>query len=195
VIPSPEMIRKINTHYIDSRYTFCESCGAFALRRMFVAKSRRALKTVRPERPGLPKTAEHDALRQARHLLDEAIASPSGDIDTSCRGLTTSLRRLGRVFAEHVRESEASDGSLREILQLKPHLLSSVAVIKEEHNSIEAQRAMIERIVCDADAKNGKDVTFLREHAGSLLESVRLHQAKGVDLLYEAFYRVEGGPG
>jgi len=127
-------------------------------------------------------------------MLDEAIAHHAGDPDAWSRDLLTRLQVLGRVFAKHVRETQAIDGSLQEIMLLRPNLMHAVKIIKE-HQSIEMQRAILERVVGERLAQSDKDIEFFRESTGKLLETLRLHQAKGVDLLYEAFYRDEGGTG
>ena len=78
---------------------------------------------------------------------------------------------------------------------MRPNYAHAIEVIKREHESIAAQIRLLEQIAgCSQESADG-EVEFLRDSAGKLLHSIRLHQARGVDLLFEALYRDYGGPG
>jgi hypothetical protein len=133
-----------------------------------------------------------DALRAARRSLDDAITAPSTDSLTWATNLLTELRKLDRVFDRHIRESESNEGSLPEVLALKPHLQSRVGMVMDDH-------ALIQRHVEDVIGlterqvnSRGVWVESLRLNAAALVDEVRAHQAKGIDLVYEAFHRVDG---
>ena len=140
---------------------------------------------------GFPRRAQHDALRQLRHALDDAITAPSLDHDAWVGHLGGVLTRLGRIFGKHVSETEGPDGSLLEIVQLKPHLQPRVAKIKDEHISL---RCRIEELCLSVMACGAAEASIetLRIEAGQLADAIRLHQAKGIDLVYEAYHRDEG---
>ena len=142
-----------------------------------------------------PRTSGEDALQQIRFDLDGAIASHAGDPEVWRTELHTKLRALGLVFTMHARVAEGGNGSLTEILSLRPNHAHAVAIIRREHKSIAAQIRLLERIAGSRSMPAAGEVEFLRDRAGKLLESIRLHQARGVDLLFEAFYRDYGGPG
>jgi hypothetical protein len=133
-----------------------------------------------------------DALRHARRALDDAITAPATDANAWAISLLGELRKLARVFDKHVRESESEEGSLPEVLALKPHLQSRVGMVMDDHGLI---RRHIEDVIALAEQQirsRGVWVDALRLNAGALSDEVRSHQAKGTDLVYEAFNRVDG---
>ena len=140
---------------------------------------------------GFPRRAQHDALRRLRHSLDDAITAPSLDHEVWAAHLCTVLSKLGRIFGKHVSETEAPDGSLDEIVQIKPHLHSRVGRIKDEHTLLSRR---IDQLNSAARVCGATDATIedLRIEAGRLADAIRLHQARGVDLVYEAYLREEG---
>ena len=142
------------------------------------------------EKPAI--TFRRDPLRAARRSLDDAITSPSADALDWASNLLTELRKLARVFDKHIRDSESNDGSLPEVLALKPHLQSRVGMVMNDHSLIQRH---IDDVIDDAQHQLGIDavrVDSLRLMVGSLVDEVRAHQAKGIDLVYEAFHRVDG---
>jgi hypothetical protein len=142
------------------------------------------------EKPGI--TFRRDGLRTARRSLDDAITSPSVDTLDWAANLLTELRKLDRVFDKHIRESESNEGSLPEVLALKPHLQSRVGMVMNDHALIQRH---IDDVIEDAEHQLGTAavrVDSLRLTVGSLVDEVRAHQAKGIDLVYEAFHRVDG---
>lgn len=141
---------------------------------------------------GFPQRAQHDALRRLRHSLDDAITSPSLDQEVWAAQLGGVLTKLGRIFGKHVSETEAPDGSLQEIVQIKPYLQPRVRKIKDEHTELSERIVLLSTAarVCGATDATIDD---LRIEAGRLADAIRLHQAKGVDLVYEAYLREEGG--
>lgn len=142
---------------------------------------------------GFPRRAQHDALRELRLAMDDAITSPSLDETAWVSELTALLSRLERIFARHVHETEAPDGSLEEILHLKPHLSSRVRRVKEEHVALRASIAGLHQAMQQCRTSPlAINVETLRCEAGHLADAIRMHQARGVDLVYEAHYRVEG---
>lgn len=142
-----------------------------------------------------PRPEQHDALRRARHTLDDAITSPSGDAVIWANGVLRAVRKLGRVYQKHVSEAEGPEGGLTEVLSLKPHMQRRVTQIKREHETLRAEIAQISEALTAQIAAELVDKGALRQRATQLDDALRLHQSKGVDLLYEAYHRVDGGPG
>jgi hypothetical protein len=133
-----------------------------------------------------------DALRSARRSLDDAITAPAADAAFWATNLLAELRKLARVFEMHVRETESDEGSLPEVLALKPHLHSRVGMVMNDHCLIQRH---IDDVVGLTDQQLGSRAVWvesLRINAAALVDEVRSHQAKGTDLVYEAFNRVDG---
>jgi hypothetical protein len=133
-----------------------------------------------------------DALRSARRALDDAITAPAADANGWAANLLTELRQLGRIFEKHVHESEGDDGSLPEVLALKPHLQSRVGMVMDDHGLIQRHIDEVVALTAQQLRTRGVWVDSLRFNAGALADEVRSHQAKGTDLVYEAFNRVDG---
>jgi hypothetical protein len=140
---------------------------------------------------GFPHRAQHDALRRLRHSLDDATTAPSLDHEVWAAQLSKVLAKMGRIFGKHIAETEAPDGSLQEIVQIKPHLQPRVRKIKDEHTYLSRR---IDQLSSAARVCGATDATIedLRIEAGRLADAIRLHQARGVDLVYEAYLREEG---
>ena len=71
------------------------------------------------------------------------------------------------------------------------YLYALADVLHDEYKAITDAGFVLQIDAPDAAMKTED----LRERAGKLENALRMHQAKGVDLLYEAHHRVEGGPG
>jgi hypothetical protein len=139
-----------------------------------------------------PQTARRDPLTVARTALGEATLLDSADKLAWSMNLFTALRKLSKVFEEHVSESESDDGVLPEVLAIKPHLQKRVRVLKADHDrirqSIRAAMAAVEEQVCSPQIA----VDQLRLLAGAVVNEVRRHESRGNDLVYEALNRVDG---
>jgi hypothetical protein len=133
-----------------------------------------------------------DALRSARRSLDDAITAPAADSVSWAANLLTELRKLDRVFDKHIRDSESEEGSLPEVLALKPHLQPRVGMVMDDHGLIQRH---IEDVIGLAEQQLSSRAVWvesLRLNVAALVDEVRSHQAKGTDLVYEAFHRVDG---
>jgi hypothetical protein len=137
-------------------------------------------------------TFRRDPLTVARTALGEAAAGVPTENVAWSMNLFTALRKLSKVFEEHVSLSEGADGVLPEMLSIKPHLQKRVRTLKQDHESIRSRireaMAAAEEAVCLPEI----DVERLRALAGGVVHEVRRHESKGNDLLYEALNRVDG---
>ena len=141
---------------------------------------------------GRTQTIRRDPLTVARTSLGEAIALDSANALAWSMNLFGALRKLSKVFEEHVGESEGTDGVLPEMLAIKPHLQKRVRTLKQDHErirlAIREAIATVEEQVCSPSI----DVDRLRLLAGGVVHAVRRHESKGNDLVYEALNRVDG---
>jgi hypothetical protein len=133
-----------------------------------------------------------DPLTAARASLGQTIAMSPADSRAWSFSLFAALRKLGKVFDEHVEDSESEEGILPEMLVLKPHFEKRVRTLKQEHERIRLRireaMAAVEEQVCSPRV----DVQKLRLLAGSVVHDVRRHEARGNDLVYETLNRVDG---
>jgi hypothetical protein len=138
------------------------------------------------------RTIPRDGLRLARRAVDDAITAPSADNLMWSMTLLTALRKLNKVFEKHVSDAEGDEGSLIEVLAMKPHLQRRVRRMRQDHELI---RVHLREVIAAAEQQMRTSIIHvesLRQSAGNLVDEVRLHQARGVDLVYEAFHRVDG---
>jgi hypothetical protein len=139
-----------------------------------------------------PQTVRRDPLTVARAALAEATLLDSADKLAWSMNLFTALRKLSKVFEEHVNESESEDGVLPEMLSLKPHLQKRVRNLKADHDRIRRDireaMAAVEEQVCSPQI----GVDKLRLLADAVVVAVRRHESRGNDLVYEALNRVDG---
>jgi hypothetical protein len=139
----------------------------------------------------VPPTSEQDALRRARLRLEAALASPPGEA-FDADSVRTALRELQSVFGLHVSESEGPDGTLADALQRKPYLQQRVGRLRDDHIRIVKELTDLMREMDHAFSPEF-DANEARERATRALVALRLHEASGFDLLYEAYVRDEGG--
>ena|SRR5436190_869891 len=148
-----------------------------------------------PQNVGRRHTSRQDALRKVRQGLDDALTLPAGDERRWIQNLLLALQRVRRTFRLHVLEAEADDGSLQEIVTVKPQLARRVALLRAEHSSLREEIAVLCARAIDQVDSAKMDVESLRLDAGRLQDHLLKHQAKGADILWDAFVRTEGGEG
>ena len=133
-----------------------------------------------------------DPLTSARSSLREASATAAASDLAWSMNLFTALRKLSKVFEEHVSDSESESGTLPEVLAMKPHLQKRVKTLTADHDRIRLRirevMAVVEEQVCLPEI----GVEKLRQLAAGVVSEVRRHESRGYDLVHEAFNRVDG---
>jgi Ala-tRNA(Pro) deacylase len=121
--------------------------------------------------------------------MSEAIAAPIGSGERWQRRLRRELEGVRRALADHIAQSEAPEGLLRQIEGQAPHLARFVEHLRSDHVDLEvACRDMLARMDdCDSSPS-------LRRRALSLIGEFATHRHRGADLVYEA-YGVDIGGG
>ncbi|MGC2239285.1 MAG: hypothetical protein WA726_00440 [Acidimicrobiia bacterium] len=122
-------------------------------------------------------------LRMAMSDLEAALARPAhlGDwMPTVLLAMTD----LGRVLADHVREIEAPDGLLAEILDEEPRLSAAIDDIRKDHVEL---RETWERANEMLAGEGGVDAHRVRRHLIGLLGRLTQHRQMGADLVYDAY--------
>lgn len=126
------------------------------------------------------------ARRQALHLavvdlervLDELATDDAPDRDRFVAG----VRALHDAFQDHVREADAPDGLLAQILSDAPWFAARVERLREEHGRL------IDRATSLIDAgASDREVDALLLEARQLAADVADHRHAGTDLLMDAY--------
>ena len=141
----------------------------------------------------VPATKQKDALLRARQSLESAVQTNAADAKAWAREVSNAVDALRRVFERHVREAEAPDGSLNDVVRVKPRLARRVAQIRDEHAIIRNALADFVLQLKNEIAAGDVAVERLKERAIRAEVSLRMHDAKGTDLLHEAYMRDDGG--
>ena len=141
-------------------------------------------------------SADWMALRRSRERLygsilavSDAIAAPAARGARWRRRVRVELQRLRRILVDHIAESEAHNGLLRQIEERAPRLARSIDGLRDEHVGLMEETD-------DTLLRMDEDVSSLalRECVMKLLWRFSMHRHRGADLVYEA-YGVDIGGG
>ena len=130
---------------------------------------------------------EQNAIVQAVHVLEAALASPTpGREEAWATQVLLDLEPVVKAVEEHCRLSEGPQGLVRELESvLGRHFV--LRMVSKEHTTLIAEA---EEFL--AALKEGNDVEAVRARAARLTSDLRRHQAHESDLIYEAFIRETG---
>lgn len=132
--------------------------------------------------------AEHDALLEAMHRLEAALASAApGREQAWNKQVVEQLRTVADLLDEHARSAEAADGLLAMIGAAQPRLLHRAERLRREHVDLLQQARTLERQIehhGEDELPNFRDV---RQRTTWLLDALRHHRAAATDLIFETF--------
>ena len=107
---------------------------------------------------------EVDWLREVRHALDLLVAAMNESQEMVCR----------------------DDGLIEEIKHTTPRLLSRIEDLREEFEGLLTQARGLHEQLAKTDDRSDTSFSDLRQRMDWLVSAIRHHQAKEVDLIYEA---------
>lgn len=129
---------------------------------------------------------EHDALLEAMHRLEAALASPAPGREGLWSGrVAHELRPVRDCLRSHVDSAEGAEGLCRELAAARPELGYRVEQLRMEHAKLLEMASALARSL--EPAQNLADFSSIRQHAADLLATIRSHYAREVDLVYECF--------
>ena len=134
--------------------------------------------------------AEHDALLAAMHRLERALATAAPRRERAWAGqVATALREVRGDLEVHQQSSEAPDGVLAELQNAMPEAAYRINQLRHAHRAfldeVDGLCASVERFA----ATGAGSVDSIRRRVVALLSEIRHHQARQVDLIFEAFER------
>ena len=122
-------------------------------------------------------------LHGAMERLEAMVAKPAAP-NGWATAVDASLVELGDALRAHIREVEAPDGLLAEIIDAAPRLVAGVDTIKKEHvDLVRSWSRARQSLRGDGEAS----VTEVRRRVISLLGRLAIHRQRGADLVYEAY--------
>lgn len=139
---------------------------------------------------------ERESLQHIRNALNRIIEWEERGGDPSQK--LPSLRLIALAFRRHLDgliAVEEQGGYLQEVTEARPQLSGEVASLQREFEDFQA---LIDRIVArlqQVAPTNRARMLVVSEELFALANELEEHDRKEIDLLQEAFLRVEGGEG
>jgi len=125
-----------------------------------------------------------DALVEAMHRLDLAWMAPQCGRPGPWRQLLSErLQEVCRLLEEHARQLESPQGLMSQIAQQEPRLLDRIEQLRREHRELVASARELQQLV---DQEPAEDPLRLRREVERFLKTLREHNARENDLIYEA---------
>jgi hypothetical protein len=122
-------------------------------------------------------------LHAAMERLEATVAKPAAP-NGWADAVDASLLELEEALRAHIREVEAPDGLLAEIVDVAPRLVAEVETIKKEHvDLVRSWTRARQSLRGDGVAT----ATEVRRRVISLLGRLAIHRQRGSDLVYEAY--------
>jgi hypothetical protein len=146
---------------------------------------------------------EHDALLEAMHRLEAALAAAApGRQQAWGVRVQSDLRLVQEALARHVASAEGPGGLLAAIDLSRPAIVRRVERLRREHADLLQQANDLQRRVerlCSVEwtayeawaadeVIEDPDAADIRRQAAQLLNALRSHQAHETDLIFETFY-------
>lgn len=131
---------------------------------------------------------QRDRLLKAIHRFEATLASAAPGRESAWKAtMYEALCQLKLAMEEHTTIAEAPDGLLADAEEAAPRLAARIDRLKGEHADLQRQLAAL----CDHVQQHAReelvDYADIRQRAGWLLTSLRHHQARETDLIYESF--------
>jgi hypothetical protein len=127
--------------------------------------------------------ARRSELRRAMSDLEAALARPA-HMDDWMATILLAMTDLGRVLADHIREVEAPDGLLAEILDEEPRLSAAIDDIRTDHVELRTRWERANEMLAGEETV---DVRRVRRQLTGLLGHLTQHRQLGADLVYDAY--------
>lgn len=132
--------------------------------------------------------SEHDALLEAMHHLEAALASAApGREQAWNKQVVKELRTVADLLDEHARSAEAAGGLLAMVGDAQPRLLHCVERLRREHVDLRQQARALERQIEHHGEDELPNFRDIRQRTTWLLNALRHHRAAATDLIFETF--------
>lgn len=140
-------------------------------------------------------TEDHNALKQARAQLDEAVSQEPGQ---EPEGWLRRVQEAGRalfdaLYAHQYMAEEDEQGTLPQATNEKPALMALSKRLEHEHADMLHRAAELEEEAERQIAFQDYNTDLVRLEAIVLRDVLLLHLLRTDTLLYEAYFQVEGG--
>lgn len=138
----------------------------------------------------------HDALRDANDNLANTIALEAGaDQAGWLSAVRESVRALYETLENHRHTAEEDGGTLHNATALKPGLMPAAERLEHEHADMLHRAAEIDAEIERQIAADDFNIELARLQSRVLHGIVLLHMLRTDALIYDAYFRTEGGEG
>jgi prophage DNA circulation protein len=124
------------------------------------------------------------ALNDTMAELESAVAAASGAYWWRER-VEDALASLGDALEAHIKEVEAPDGLLHQIVDEAPRLSGAVEQMRTDHRTLQDSVARLWSTVSAPADSDG--ITEIRRRVTVLLGRLTVHRQQGSDLIYDAY--------
>ena len=124
------------------------------------------------------------ALNETMAELESAVAAASGAYWWRER-VEDALANLGDALEAHIKEVEAPDGLLHQIIDEAPRLSGAAEQMKSDHRALQDAVASLWNTVSGPADSTG--ITEIRRKVTDLLGRLTVHRQHGSDLIYDAY--------
>lgn len=136
----------------------------------------------------------HDALRDANDNLANTLALETGAGQAEwLSAVRDSVRALYETLENHQHTAEEDGGTLHDATALKPRLMPAAERLEHEHAEMLHRAAEIEVEIERQIAADDFNIELVRLQSRVLHDVVLLHMLRTDVLIYDAYFRTEGG--
>ena len=123
-----------------------------------------------------------EQLHQATRDLAAALEGTEGELGQRLADVRDAISRTHATIENHVREAEASDGLLAQVIAEEPAVGFRVEEMRREHVTLLEESAdLVER------SQGAERVDELRDEATELIELIQRHRHRSADLLMDTY--------
>lgn len=139
-----------------------------------------------PERQMFNDLREHRAdLEDSIGGLQEALATPVGEIDSWQGKVHAALLEFKQEVEVHAEVTEAPDGLYEDLRSKAPRLSNHVDGLIREHGKF---RDDVNKLLAQQEAglDSTETISYIQS-VNELVESIRKHRQRAIDLIYQAY--------
>lgn len=143
-----------------------------------------------------PPSDVYEALKRTRKQLDEAVGQEPGEDEAAwLRRVQAAAGSLFEVLEQHQLLAEEKGGTLLDATGQKPGLIAESKRLERDHTEMLHRATEIDDEVERQFAFQEFDIELLGLKAAGLRDILQLHLLRVDSLMYEAYFRLEGGEG